>query len=290
MPIFQEQKSLKELCTFGIGGAARYFTEVQTVAEMQEALKTCAEKKLPFFILGKGSNCLFSDHGFHGVVILNKIDFFTQEQPDIFHVGAGYSFSLLGAQTARQGYSGLEFASGIPATVGGAIFMNAGANGTETCATLQSVDFVDPEGNLQTFSKDQLEFSYRFSSFHHLQGAIVGAKFRLEPSTSARDKQLQIIRYRKATQPYGHKSAGCIFRNPSCGYAGALIEESGLKGVTVGGAQVSTLHANFVINTDNATAADVLELIALVKDKVYQKTGIVLESEVRIIPDQMRED
>lgn len=291
MPPFQQQKSLKELCTFGIGGTARFFVEVRTIPEMQMALRTCKDKKIPFFILGKGSNCLFSDQGFDGLVILNKIDFVTKEQPEIFHVGAGYSFSLLGAQTARQGWTGLEFASGIPASVGGAVFMNAGANGTETWATLLSVDFVNPDGILQTFTKEQLEFSYRFSSFHHLPGAIVGAKFKLEPSTSAREKQLQIIHYRKATQPYGHKSAGCIFRNPACGYAGALIQESGLKGVTFGGAQISTLHANFIINSDNATAKDVLTLISHIQDEVYKKTGILLESEVRIVqtPDQIME-
>lgn len=284
---FQEQKPLKELCTFGIGGTARYYIEVHTVADMQTTLKICKEKKISFFILGKGSNCLFSDRGFNGLVIHNKIDFLANEQSEIFHVGAGYSFSLLGAQTARHGWTGLEFASGIPATVGGAVFMNAGANGKETSATLLSVDFVNADGDLQTYSKEQLEFSYRFSSFHHLPGAIVGAKFRLEPSTTARDKQLQIIRYRKATQPYGHKSAGCIFRNPSCGFAGALIEQSGLKGLTFGGAQISTLHANFIINTENATAKDVLKLIAHIKDEVLKKTGILLESEVRIIPDQI---
>lgn len=282
--MFQECKHLSELCTFGIGGPARYFTEVRTIEQMRDALTYSKEKSIPHFILGKGSNCLFDDRGFNGLVILNKIDFMERPADNIFHVGAGYSFSLLGSQTARQGFSGLEFASGIPGSVGGAVFMNAGANGTETCESLVSVDYLDENGSMQVLKKQDLLFAYRTSSFQNMPGVIIGATFQLTSSSSAREKQLEIINYRKKTQPYSDMSAGCIFRNPSCKSAGALIEHSGLKGSCIGGAKVSEMHANFIVNAKNATANDVLELINVIKEQVKEKCSIDLESEVRFVP------
>lgn len=281
---FQKGKLLKDICTFGIGGPARIYIEVKTVEEMQAALRYCHQGKMPFFTLGKGSNCLFDDRGFDGVVIHNKIDFKEQKPSGIFYVGGGYSFSLIGAQTAREGWSGLEFASGIPGTVGGAIFMNAGANGKETCESLISVDFITPEGDYQTLKKENLHFAYRTSTFQSLAGVILGATFALTPAPDARQKQLEIISYRKKTQPYNDRSAGCIFRNPHCGHAGALIDKSGLKGTQIGGAKVSEMHANFIVNTENAKASDVLELIKYIKKHVKNHSGVDLESEVRYIP------
>lgn len=280
---FQKNKSLKELSTFGIGGIAKYFTEVSSLDTLKAVFLKCFQDNIPYFILGKGSNCLFGDKGFDGVVILNKIDFCNRVAPERFVVGAGYSFSLLGTQTARQELSGLEFASGIPGSVGGAVFMNAGANGNETCSSLQSVDFMHPDGTVQHFNKEELKFSYRTSSFQKMAGAIVNAEFALTSSPTARDKQIEIITYRKKTQPLKEKSAGCIFRNPSCGHAGALIEKSGLKGMQVGGAKVSEVHANFIVNQGNAQAEDVLQLIALIKVQVKEKMDVDLESEVRFI-------
>lgn len=279
----QQGKLLKEICTFGIGGPARYYVEVRSVEEMQQALAYCKEKGLPYFILGKGSNCLFDDRGFAGMVIHNKIDFKEENPPGTFHVGAGYNFSLLGSQTAREGWSGLEFASGIPGSVGGAVFMNAGANGRETCDSLISVDFLTAECQFQVLKKDDLHFSYRTSSFQTMTGAIVGATFALKPSADARQKQIEIITYRKNTQPYGDRSAGCIFRNPHCGAAGALIDKSGLKGSQMGGAKVSEMHANFIVNAGDAKAKDVLELIEHIKKQVKDHAGVDLESEVRYI-------
>lgn len=282
--MFQENKPLSQLCTFGIGGPAKYFLEVRSADDMQKALAKCRSEKLPFFIIGKGSNSLFHDKGFNGVIILNKIDFIDRQPEGRYHVGAGYSFSLLGTQTARHGYAGLEFASGIPGSVGGAVFMNAGANGKETCETLESVDYMTEDGILKTLPKDELFFAYRTSSFQKMPGAIIGATFKLTESATARDKQLEIIAYRKKTQPYSDKSAGCIFRNPNCGHAGALIDQSGLKGMQVGGAKVSEMHANFIVNAEKATAQDVLELINVIKKQVKEKTGFELESEVRVVP------
>lgn len=282
-PAFSEYILLKDFCTYAIGGPARYFLEIRTIEEMQAAIAFCHSRKLPYFILGKGSNTLFDDRGYCGCVLLNKIDFFEQSS-DTFHVGAGYSFSLLGVQTARQGWSGLEFASGIPASVGGAIYMNAGANGHETCEHLHTVDFVNETGQLEIIPKQELLFTYRHSPFQLRKGAIVGATFLLKTNALARKKQIDIVNYRIKTQPYGDKSAGCVFVNPHCGPAGALIDQCGLKGFSIGGAAVSTLHANFLINAGGASCQDMRDLIRYIQAKIKEDAGIDLEAEVRYIP------
>lgn len=279
-------KSLKELTTLAIGGIAESYLEIKTVNSMQKALLECRSLKLDYFILGKGSNSLFEDTTYQEAILHNKIDFCEMIAPGVFHVGAGYSFSLLGTQTARQNFGGLEFASGIPASVGGAIFMNAGANGSETSNCLVSVDYIDEMGAFHCLKKEELSFSYRTSPFQKLKGAIVGATFQLFPSKEARQKQLDIIRYRQNTQPYKEKSAGCVFKNPQNHCAGKLIEDSGLKGFCLGDAQVSEKHANFLINRGTATCQDFLNLMEHVKQTVLKQTFIVLESEVRLVPSR----
>jgi UDP-N-acetylmuramate dehydrogenase len=281
--VFLQNQPLREFSTFGIGGNASYFTSVRSVEEMKDALLWAKEKALPFFILGKGSNCLFDDKGYRGLVILNKIDFF-QIENQTATVGAGFSFSLLGTKLSRMGLTGLEFASGIPASVGGAVWMNAGANGKETSEALVEVSFVDENGVERVFRKEELEFRYRFSSFQNMKGAIVSAQFHLQIDQETRQRQLTIIDYRKKTQPLDKKSAGCVFRNPQTGSAGALIDSCGLKGMNVGGAFVSDKHANFIINSEGARAQDVLHLISEVQRKVHEQTGISLEMEIRYIP------
>ncbi len=285
---FQKNQSLREYSTFGIGGAARYFTEVTSIEELQEVLLYCHQNALPFHALGKGSNSLFDDRGFDGLVILNKIAFYEVEE-NLVSVGAGFSFSLLGVKTARLCLGGLEFASGIPASVGGAIFMNAGANGVETCDTLIETTFVNERGELEVLPRSGITFAYRQSSFHEKKGMIAGAKFLLTPYSVARKKQLEIIAYRQKTQPYGDKSCGCVFRNPEGQSAGALIDACGLKGKKIGGAQVSNLHANFIINKEGATTQNILELSQYVKESVKNSTGIELEIEIKIIPYQKKE-
>ncbi len=272
----QQNRFLSEFSTFGIGGPIRYFAEVASCEEMEEAFTL----GFPVFIVGKGSNCLFDDQGFDGLVILNKIDFCHWNQNRVT-VGSGYSFSLLGVQTARKGFSGLEFASGIPATVGGAVFMNAGANGKETCNALESVLYFD--GKRREYKREELAFDYRQSPFQKMNGAILAATFALEENAAARQSQLQIIDYRMKTQPLKDKSAGCIFRNPPGHSAGALIDRCGLKGFTVGGAQISPIHANFIVNRGSATAKDVCTLIHLVQEKVFAQTGVHLEPEIRVL-------
>lgn len=283
---FQKSKSLKELTTLAIGGETLSYLEIKTIESMQKAIVDCHSLKLDYFLLGKGSNCLFEDKTYQEAILHNKIDFCEMTAPGVFHVGAGYSFSLLGTQTARQNFGGLEFASGIPASVGGAVYMNAGANGAETFNCLISVDYIDDRGVLYCLKKEELIFGYRTSSFQKLKGAIVGATFQLFPSKDARQKQLEIIRYRQNTQPYKDKSAGCVFKNPQNHCAGKLIEDSGLKGFRLGGAQVSEKHANFLINTGTATCKDFLDLMEHVKRTVANQTSIVLESEVRLVPSR----
>ena len=280
---FEEGRPLKDLTTFGIGGPAKYFIEVTSIDQLCQVIQHCNEKNLRYLVLGKGSNILFSDAGYEGLVILNKIHFCEEEKGN-FYVGAGYSFSLLGSQTARKGWAGLEFASGIPGSVGGAVYMNAGANGGETFQYLTEVTYVNEKGKLEVLPKGKLQWGYRTSSFQGLKGAIAAAKFHLISSTEARARQLKIINYRTQTQPYGEMSAGCVFRNTAQLSAGALIEQCGLKGFSMGDAEVSPLHANFIVNRSNAKAQDVIDLATHVKKVVHEKTGYDLEMEIRVIP------
>lgn len=272
----QQNRFLSEFSTFGIGGPIRHLVEVTTFEEMEAALQL----GFPYFIVGKGSNCLFDDRGFDGLVVFNKIDFCNWGENEVT-VGSGYNFSLLGIQTARKGYSGLEFASGIPATVGGAVFMNAGANGRETCDSLKTVLYLDTAR--RELLREDLTFGYRTSPFQTMRGAILSATFSLTPQPAARQSQLQIIDYRMRTQPLKEKSAGCVFRNPPSHSAGALIDRCGLKGTAIGGAKISEIHANFIVNGGGATSKDVLQLIKLVQEKVLEQTGIFLEPEIRLM-------
>jgi UDP-N-acetylmuramate dehydrogenase len=274
---------LSEYTTLGIGGPALYFLPVRTLEQWQGALAFCRQRQLPCLVLGKGSNCLFDDRGFNGLVLLNKMEGLRRDGAFI-DVESGYSFSLLGTQTARWGLSGLEFASGIPGTVGGAVYMNAGANGRETAASLASVRWLTPEGELVESLRSELEFSYRHSPFQTKGGYIVGATFELSLSQEARRCQLQILEQRKKSQPLKDKSAGCIFRNPHCGSAGALIDEAALKGMKVGDVEVSLVHANFLVNKGKGTAAQMLQLIEQVRERVKQTYGVCLETEICYIP------
>ena len=280
---FEQGRSLASLSTFGIGGKAHLFVTIDSIDQMAEVKQYCTENKLPYWVIGKGSNSLFDDRGFDGLVILNKIDFIEFEEGKL-HVGAGTSFSLLGAQMARKGRGGLEFASGIPGSVGGAVYMNAGASGVETCDSLTHVGVIDETGHFIERKKEELSFAYRTSSFQKSGEIIVSARFQLEKREGARTAQLKIIEHRTATQPYGEKSLGCIFRNPGEEKAGALIEACGLKGKRIGGAEVSILHANFIINRNGATAQDVLSLAHLVRETIRKEKGVDLEMEVHPVP------
>lgn len=282
MICWEKGRFLHEFSTFGIGGPIALFAAIRSREEALQAVVEAEKKGLPLLVVGKGSNCLFPDAGFPGAVLWNKIDFCLWKETKV-SVGAGYSFSLLGVQSAKKGLSGLEFASGIPASVGGAVYMNAGAGGQETADVLEEVEAIDlVEKRFVSYPKSSLLFRYRHSPFQEKKTLLVSAQFALHPSSEARTRQHALLSKRIQSQPYKEKSAGCVFRNPPGLSAGALIEQCGLKGARLGGAEVSSMHANFFINRGGARAQDVKELIAQVQKVVYEKTGVSLELEIRV--------
>ncbi|XP_057823068.2 uncharacterized protein LOC131035390 isoform X6 [Cryptomeria japonica] len=220
---------------------------------------------------------------------VSLIDFVEKIFPATYRVGSGYAFNQLGLQCSKDGLTGLEFGTGIPGTVGGAVYMNAGAGGQETADVLKSVEIIMVDGRRKTFRRSELIFSYRKSPFQHMQNfvAIVSATFELASLSSSRERQkLYLESRRNKTQPIGERSAGCVFRNPTTTSlsAGAVIEQAGLKGVMVGGAKVSEMHANFFINVGNSTSADMCSLINIVKEQVRQKLGVDLQEEILYVP------
>jgi len=227
---------------------------------------------------------LFSDHGYPGLVILNQMVGVTSvKETASFSVGSGLSFAQLGLMTARLGFAGLEFAAGIPGTVGGAVVMNAGAFGQETFDTLVSVDLLDETREVQRKEREALSFGYRYSEFLGGRSIIVGANFSLRKDDEVAERQKQMMQKRRISQPYMARSAGSVFRNPPGTSAAMLIDAAGLKGRRCGGASVSTMHANFIINQGDATAEDVCSLISLVQEEVHQRSGVWLEHEIRVI-------
>lgn len=273
---------LKKLNTFNIGGNAKYYVPVKSKDELIEAFSFAKKQNLSCFILGNGSNVLFDDLGFNGLVIHNKIDFCNFEKEQIT-VGSGFSFARLGVLSAQKNLAGLEFAASIPGTVGGAIFMNASAFGGSVSSNIDKVVYLTMDGEEKTFLKNELNFDYRSSSFQELSGCIISATFNLKFSKEARSKQLEIIEKRKKSQPTGF-SAGCVFRNGKDYFAGELIEKCDFKGKKVGLAFVSSVHANFIMNEGNAKSEDVLNLIAMIKKEVKSKYGVDLKEEIKYLP------
>ena len=281
--VMQKNISLKPYTTFHIGGPARFFASVHSEEEMKEALLFAQREQIPYFVLGKGSNILFDDRGYNGLVIYNQLKKIVWKETFV-EVQSGYSFAQLGRKSAQKGLSGLEFASGIPGSVGGAVFMNAGACGVETKDSLQKIYYMEHTGDAYWLDRKSVHFSYRFSSFHQMQGIIIAATFALKKDSVAKTQQKEQLAYRIHTQPYEEKSAGCAFQNPKASSAGFLIEQCQLKGKQIGGAQVSFKHANFIINHNAATAKNVLDLITYIQAEVKRQTQVELETEVRFIP------
>lgn len=280
--ILQRGVLLSDHSTFGIGGEAHFFISCRTIDELVQAVNFSEENQVPMLLIGQGSNCLFPDEGFPGLVLHNALSSFTDDGHGFLIVGAGYSFSRLGVETANKGWSGLEFAAGIPGSVGGAVFMNAGACGQETSQTLQFVDVFE-NGSIKRLPKEALSFGYRFSSLQDKKGVVVAAGFLLKKDEAASLRQRELLAHRRKTQPYSERSAGCVFRNPPGHSAGRLIEEVGLKGVRIGGAEISNVHANFIVNKGQARASDVKSLIQLVQTTVLEKKNMSLACEVRVI-------
>lgn len=269
--------------TYRIGGPAKLFLSLKTKQEAVDALTFCHKEQIPIYILGKGSNTLFADEGFNGAVLLNEIDFFEKDE-NIIYAGSGLSFPWLGFQTTKMELSGLEYAAGVPGSLGGAIYMNAGAMGQEIKNIVEEVEFLSMNGEIHNFTQEDLLFKYRWSCFHLTKGMILSAKLKLNPSKEAREKQKEHLYKRQASQPLKEASCGCVFRNLDCIPAGALIDELGLKGVSIGDAQISTTHANFIVNKGGAKAQDILSLVKLIEEKAAQKRGLKLQKEIRFIP------
>lgn len=305
----KENVSLAQHSTFHVGGAARYAVQVQTVEDLQEAIAWAKTNKVSWRVLGSGSNVLVSDAGYKGLIIWYcdksiNID----EESCYIEVGAGALTAVVAGAVARAGLTGFEWAVGVPGTIGGAIYGNAGASGGEMKDSIREVHVLEKKG-LKTYKLDECEFKYRSSRFKtNPGGVIVGATMkcpRAENSSEPMEKMKEVLKYRMDTQPKGLASSGCIFKNyeptdleiselqkknvPESFLAayriptGWLIEQSGLKGFQIGTAQVSEVHGNFIVNIGDANATDILAVIEHVKKVVHEKFGVNLDEEISIV-------
>lgn len=269
------------LSTMRTGGKVARVCRPESEAEFVAALKQTDE---PFTVLGNGSNVIFSSAGYNGTVLLTEGLNTLSETESGFICGAGLSLSAVAAQAAKRGLSGLEFAYGIPGTVGGGIYMNAGAYGGEMKDVLKSVRCVSKGGEVINLSAKDADLAYRESVF--MRGGLYILSAELVLTAGERDqinaKMAENMAKRRSKQPLEFPSCGSVFKRPVGHFAGALIEGVGLKGLTVGGAQVSEKHAGFIINRGGATGDDVIALIRRVQDTVFEKTGVRLETEVKI--------
>lgn len=270
---------LAQWTTFRVGGPARYFVIVEQKQTLQRLLRALEYLEYPYFILGLGANVLASDRGFDGVII--KLNFKTIEQNDVFvYADAGAKLGAVVNYARDHGLTGLEWATGIPATVGGGIYMNCGAFDHALGDVTVMVDVID-HGEIKTLTRNQLDFGYRHSIFMEQPAVILGAYFRLEHGeTTQIAEQMQTIIAKRRRHPHA-PSAGSVFKRPQDGfYVGKVVEELGLGGYTVGGAQVSPQHCNFIVNTGHATCDDILQVLYHVQDTVEKATGVLLETEI----------
>ncbi len=269
--------------TFKIGGNADLLITVDSVKELNCAINACKSNDVPYMILGNGSNLLISDKGIEGAVITLDGEFKGVSIDDeVITAGAGAKLSKLCTVALDCSLSGLAFAYGIPGTVGGAVYMNAGAYGGETKDALTSVTALTQAGEVREYEADELCMGYRTSVFKTNGDIILFAKYKLhkDDKQAIRERMDDYMNRRKTKQPLEYPSAGSVFKRPEGAFAGTLIEQCGLKGKTVGGAQVSEKHAGFIINIGSATCDDVMDLIKLVQDTVKAQTGYTLEREI----------
>lgn len=288
---FAEQEPLAAHTTFRIGGPAAFWCTPRDQQQLIQTLACCRQAGVRVYLLGNGSNTLFADEGFDGAVVdLRGLNPPVRTQEDgeqtLITASAGMTLGRLCGEAQQRALAGLEFACGIPGTVGGAVYMNAGAYGGELKDVLEQVTFLDEELNLRTLPASQLEMGYRTSVFEKNPAwCILSATLRLQQGDAgAILAQMQdYLDRRKAKQPLEWPSAGSTFKRPQGAFAGRLIEDCGLLGFTVGGAQISEKHCGFVINRGGATCADVVALTEEVKRIVREKTGYVLEREIRVV-------
>ena len=272
--------------SFRIGGPVEVMAFPKSTEELSQILKKSALLDCKPVILGAGTNVLAPDAGMSGVVICLKdcLDGMERVDDTGIRVMAGVTMTRAAVFAANLGLGGLEFAHGIPGTVGGGVYMNAGAYGGEICQVCESVEVMDFCGNIRIFSNEEMGFSYRHSVLEEQAGIVISADFVLEkrPAEQIREKMKELMGKRSASQPLDKPSAGSAFKRPVGGYAAALIDQAGLKGYAIGDAAISDKHAGFAVNLGQATAADVKKLLAQVSDIVFEKCGIRLEPEVRI--------
>ena len=284
--LLQYNEPMNKHTSFRIGGPAEVLAFPKTTEQLRELLNKSSLLDCEIRILGAGTNILASDEGVPGLVICLK-DCARETEPlsdNRIRVGAGVSMASAAVFAAGLGLSGLEFAHGIPGTVGGGIYMNAGAYGGEIRDVCESVDIMDENGAVRTLTNSEMDFSYRHSRLEEEGGVVVSVVFALTPApeTEIREKMRELMAKRSASQPLDKPSAGSAFKRPVGGYAAALIDGAGLKGYRVGDAAISEKHAGFAVNLGNATAADVCQLLQSVSNIVFEKSGIRLEPEVRI--------
>ena len=277
---------MRKHTTFRIGGNADIFVRPESKEQIAEILRLCRKQDVPYFILGNGSNLLVGDRGFRGVVI-NIMDNMNDIKVDggIIKAQAGAMLIKVSRAARDNSLTGLEFASGIPGTIGGAIYMNAGAYGGEMKDVVTQVTAMDAEGEIYTFGTDELEFSYRHSVIQQRDLIVLDVTMKLAAGDQKiiDDRMSELAVARRTKQPLEYPSAGSTFKRPEGYFAGKLIMDAGLRGYRVGDAQVSEKHCGFVVNRGNATADDVIKLIDDVKAKVSEEYDVVLEPEVRMI-------
>lgn len=282
----KENEPLANHTTWRIGGPTRVLVIPKDIDHLIFTVKLANEYNCPLFIIGRGSNLLISDQGFDGMIIKisDAIDHLEVNGEEI-RVGAGFSLIKLATMISKQGLSGLEFAAGIPGSVGGAVFMNAGAHKSDISNIITKVRVVYQDGTVKWYSKEEMDFSYRTSRLQKDHGICLEAIFKLQKGN--REEIVAEIQknkeYRKKTQPWDYPCCGSVFRNPLPHFAGKLIEDAGLKGYTIGGAQVSTMHANFIVNIGGAKASDVLNLIKHIKEEVFRQFQVEMETEVELV-------
>lgn len=280
------QEPMAKHTSFRIGGPVEVMAFPKSREELSELLKTSALLDCKTAILGAGTNVLAPDEGISGLVVCLKdcLDGMERLDDTRIRVMAGVTMTRAAVFAANQGLGGMEFAHGIPGSVGGGVYMNAGAYGGELCQIVESVEVMDMAGNIRRLSNEEMHFSYRHSILEEERGIVISADFKLEPKPTEEIKarMKELMGKRSASQPLDLPSAGSAFKRPVGGYAAALIDQAGLKGYQVGNAAISTKHAGFAVNLGGATAEDVKALLKQVSDKVYETSGIRLEPEVRI--------
>lgn len=286
----KRQEPLSLHTTFRIGGPADYYLLPENEGQLLKVVDYCRQKELPHFFIGNGSNLLVSDEGYRGVVIsLQKHfkDIAAEETADgtKLTAGAGVLLSSLATRAAEHSLTGLEFASGIPGTLGGAVMMNAGAYGGEICQVLTMARVLCADGSIREYSNEELAFGYRHSRLMEEHGIVLSAEFFLKKGNAEeiRGKMADFNRRRREKQPLEYPSAGSTFKRPEGYFAGKLIEDAGLKGYRVGGMEVSEKHSGFVINKDHGTAEEALQLIRDVQRIVEEKYHVFLEPEIRFL-------